>query len=56
MASESELIESLRKNISAVNQTTLSIVNDVKVFYDHEIMKIRNVTIVLTSVVYEHLL
>ena len=47
--SESELIKSLQKNISAVNQTTLSIVNDVKVHYDHEITEISTLVTELSS-------
>ena len=49
--SESELVESLHKNISAVNQTTLSIMNDVhvKAHYDHEIMKMRNILTDISS-------
>ena len=41
MVSESELVELLSKIISAVNQTTLSIVNDLRVHYDHKIMTMR---------------
>ena len=47
--SESELVELLHKNISDVNQTTLSILNDVKANYDYEITKMRNVTTELSS-------
>ena len=47
--SESELVELLHKNISDVNQTTLSILNDVTANYNYEIMKMRNVTTELSS-------
>ena len=38
--SESELVAKLHKNISGVNQTTLSIVNGMKAHYNHEIKEI----------------
>ena len=47
--SESELVASLHKNISIVNQTTLSIVNDVKAHYGDEITIMRNITTELSS-------
>ena len=47
--SESELVELLHKNISAVNQTTLSIVNDIKAQYDHEVMEISALVTELSS-------
>ena len=50
--SESELVASLHKNISIVNQTTLSIVNDVKAHYGDEITIMRNITTELSSKVH----
>ena len=37
-----ELVSELHKNISAVNETTLKVMNDVKAFYGHENMRMRN--------------
>ena len=37
-----ELVAELHKNISAVNETTLKVMNDVKTFYGHENMRMRN--------------
>ena len=37
-----ESVAELHKNISAVNETTLKVMNDVKAFYGHENMRMRN--------------
>ena len=40
--SESQLVELMHKNISAINKTTLSIVNDLSAHYTYKFMKLRN--------------
>ena len=47
--SESELIAKIRTNISAVNQTTLSVINAVKAHCDQKIMEMRNIVTGLSS-------
>ena len=47
--SESELVAKLHKNISGVNQTTLSIVNGMKAHYNHEIKEISTLVTDLSS-------
>ena len=44
-----EVVAELHKNITAVNETTLKIVNDVKVHYNHEIMIMTNLVTNLSS-------
>ena len=49
--SESEIVELLRTNINAVNQTTASVINDMKELYDQDIVKMRKlVTDMLSKV------
>ena len=49
IVSESELVKLLHKNISAVNQTALTIINDVKIHCDHEMIKLTNIITKLSS-------
>ena len=49
--SESEIVELLRTNINAVNQTTASVINDMKELYDQDVVKMRKlVTDMLSKV------
>ena len=49
IVSESELVKLLHKNISAVNQIALTIINDVKIHCDHEMIKLTNIITKLSS-------
>ena len=49
IVSESELVAKLHKNICVVNQTTLSIVNDVKAHYDCKIKELSTLVTELSS-------